>query len=559
MTNNLLKKIFIIIFSFIGSVTLFTACDTDTSSTAAFTGVRVIDNTYSPPVVRINEGGKVRFNNWGNNPHNVIAVDESWGSYDEIPKGDYLDVSYESEGLYKYLCSFHASPDGEWGMVGSVVVGDINYEDYTNFSKQDVVEEYTGTIRNVPDDYETIQDAVNASDPGDLVLIKPGVYYEEVVVNVPSITIRGWDRNKTIIDGEFERGNGILVAGVDGVTIENITARNALLNGFYWATVKGYRGSYLTAYNNGDYGVYAFDAVDGVLDHSYATGSPDAGFYIGQCYPCDAIVNNVVSEYNGLGYSGTNSGGSLYITSSIFRNNKGGLAPNTLDSELLPPERETFIIGNLIENNNNYNSPATNSTYLSYGNGVVIAGGNNNIIKNNVIVDHDLYGVILTASMDVNYWPAHGNRVEENLILSSRKADIAVSGVSNLANCFEGNYFNTSIPPGLQALNGCEKNIIPLSADLSGLWSTIARLIYANTGDFYQDDWRTLPAPEQQENMPIMQEIIDANDNGQYELGFYQYLPSFKNSVKPAVNVYEDYKYTLKDVQLPQDAIKYLN
>ena len=559
MTNILFKKIFIIIFSFLGSVTLFTACDSDTSSSAAFTGVRVIDNTYSPPVVRINEGGKVRFNNWGNNPHNVIAVDESWGSYDEIPKGDYLDVSYKSEGLYKYLCSFHASPDGEWGMVGSVVVGDINYEDYTNFSKQDVVEEYTGNIRNVPDDYETIQDAVNASDPGDLVLIKPGIYYEEVVVNVPSITIRGWDRNKTIIDGEFERGNGILVAGVDGVTIENITARNALLNGFYWATVKGYRGSYLTAYNNGDYGVYAFDAVDGVLDHSYATGSPDAGFYIGQCYPCDAIVNNVVSEYNGLGYSGTNSGGSLYITSSIFRNNKGGLAPNTLDSELLPPERETFIIGNLIENNNNYNSPATNSTYLSYGNGVVIAGGNNNIIKNNVIVDHDLYGVILTASMDVNYWPAHGNRVEENLILSSRKADIAVSGVSNLANCFDGNYFNTSIPPGLQALNGCENNIIPLSADLSGLWSTIARLIYANTGDFYQDDWRTLPAPEQQENMPIMQEIIDANDNGQYELGFYQYLPSFRNSVKPAVNVYEDYKYTLKDVQLPQDAIKYLN
>ena len=212
-----------------------------------------------------------------------------------------------------------------------------------------------------------------------MVLIKPGIYYEEVVVNVPSITIRGWDRNNTIIDGEFERGNGVLVAGVDGVVIENITARNALLNGFYWATVKGYRGSYLTAYNNGDYGVYAFDAVDGVLEHSYASGSPDAGFYIGQCYPCDAIVNNVISENNGLGYSGTNSGGSLYIISSVFRNNKGGLAPNTLDSELLPPERETFIIGNLIENNNNNDAPATKSTYLSFGNGVIIAGGNNNI------------------------------------------------------------------------------------------------------------------------------------------------------------------------------------
>ena len=43
---------------------------------------------------------------------------------------------------------------------------------------------------------------------------------------------------------------------------------------------KGLQGSYLTAYNNGDYGVYAFDAVDGVLEHSYASGSPDAGFIL---------------------------------------------------------------------------------------------------------------------------------------------------------------------------------------------------------------------------------------------------------------------------------------
>ena len=242
-----IKKSFIVIFFFLSSFIFFTSCDSGPDQSAAFTGVRVIDNSYSPPVVRINPGGKVRFNNWGNNPHNVIAVDESWGSLAEIPKGDYLDINYENEGLYKYLCSFHASPDGKWGMVGSVVVGDINYEDYTNFSKKDVVTRFTGNVRHVPDRYETIQDAVNASNPGDLVLIKPGIYYEEVVVNVPSITIRGWDRNTTIIDGEFERGNGILIAGVDGVVIENITARNALLNGFYWATVKGYRGSYLTA------------------------------------------------------------------------------------------------------------------------------------------------------------------------------------------------------------------------------------------------------------------------------------------------------------------------
>ena len=150
------KKSFIVIIFFLSSLIFFTSCDNDPNQSAAFTGVRVIDNSYSPPVVRINEGGKVRFNNWGNNPHNVIAVDETWGSYEEIPKGDYLDITYEAEGLYKYLCSFHASPDGEWGMVGSVVVGDINYEDYTNFSKMDVVPSFSGSIRNVPDDLSLI-------------------------------------------------------------------------------------------------------------------------------------------------------------------------------------------------------------------------------------------------------------------------------------------------------------------------------------------------------------------------------------------------------------------
>ena len=90
--SGFIKKFSIIILTFLTSLAFFISCDTDPDSSAAFIGVRVIDNSYSPPIVRIKEGGKVRFNNWGNNPHNVVAVDESWGSYEEIPKGDYLDI-----------------------------------------------------------------------------------------------------------------------------------------------------------------------------------------------------------------------------------------------------------------------------------------------------------------------------------------------------------------------------------------------------------------------------------------------------------------------------------
>ncbi|HEY9558043.1 MAG TPA: hypothetical protein VIR58_14995, partial [Acidimicrobiales bacterium] len=179
--------------------------------------------------------------------------------------------------------------------------GDVSAEDTTTTGSS------TGATVRVPEDHDTIQEAVDAANPGDLVLIAPGTYEEAVDVTVENLTIRGLDRNEVVLDGGFELENGIRVLA-DGVAVENMTAKNYTVNGFFWTGVTGYRGSYLTAYRNGDYGVYAFDAVKGQLEHIYASGSPDAGLYIGQCYPCDAVIDDVISEYNGLGYSGTNSG-----------------------------------------------------------------------------------------------------------------------------------------------------------------------------------------------------------------------------------------------------------
>ena len=205
----------------------------------------------------------------------------------------------------------------------------------------------SGDTIEVPADHETIQDAVDAAAPGDLILVSPGVYNEVVNVTTPELTIRGLDRNEVILDGEFELDNGIRVLGAGGVAIENMTARNYTFNGFFWTGVDGYRGSYLTAYRNGDYGLYAFDSVNGLFEHSYAAGSPDAGFYIGQCYPCDAVIDDVHAEHNGLGYSGTNSGGNLLIVNSRWNNNRAGISTNSGSYELCYPQRESTIVGNL--------------------------------------------------------------------------------------------------------------------------------------------------------------------------------------------------------------------
>ena len=63
-----------------------------------------------------------------------------------------------------------------------------------------------------------------------------------------------------------KRENGIQIYETDGVSVENLSVRNFSLNAVYWNGSKGYKASHLTVYNNGDYGVYAFDSTDGVFE-----------------------------------------------------------------------------------------------------------------------------------------------------------------------------------------------------------------------------------------------------------------------------------------------------
>jgi hypothetical protein len=346
-------------------------------------------------------------------------------------------------------------------------------------------------VIEVPGDHPTIQAAVDAANPGDLILIAPGVYHEAVNVVTDNLTIRGLDRNEVILDGEFELDNGIRVLGANGVAIENMTAQNYSRNGFFWTGVEGYRGSYLTAYRTGDYGIYAFDSVKGQLEHSYAAGSPDAGYYIGQCYPCDAVIDNVIAEHNGLGYSGTNAGGNLLIINSTFRFNRAGVVPNSGSYELCYPERETTIVGNLVYSNNQPDTPAISVAILAMGNGILPAGGVLNTIERNRVWDHNRTGIGLVPFLEegpnddmpprdewdrtcdeqktdpipdeipeVLLWNPQENRVVGNVVSDSREADLAVAtadaDLSTLGNCFSGNEFTTTAPTDLETLAPCE-------------------------------------------------------------------------------------------------------
>src|SRR5260370_27914273 len=114
---------------------------------------------------------------------------------------------------------------------------------------------------------------MNAGRCYDMLSIDSGVYHEAVIVRTAHLNIRGRDRNGTILDGNFKLSNGFEVIAND-VVLENMTAQHYLGNGFYWEDVQGFRGSYLTAYANGDYGVYACGSNIGQLDHDPPAGPP---------------------------------------------------------------------------------------------------------------------------------------------------------------------------------------------------------------------------------------------------------------------------------------------
>lgn len=99
--------------------------------------------------------------------------------------------------------------------------------------------EYTPPPRTiiVPDDYLTIQEAINAASDGDTVFARNGTYYENVVVN-KSISLLGENRENTVI---ASGGVGTVIqVDSDNVTIGGFEIRNCSMTWGDWGITLNY-------------------------------------------------------------------------------------------------------------------------------------------------------------------------------------------------------------------------------------------------------------------------------------------------------------------------------
>jgi hypothetical protein len=350
--------------------------------------------------------------------------------------------------------------------------------------------------------YKSISVGVSHAKNGDWVLVWPGWYRESVNIAptaqlTDGLHVRGMNRNGVVLDGKTVSGSGIHVSGVNNTWLQNMTAQHykkGSSNGFYWTGVDGYWGTHLTAYDNGDYGVYAYNSTSSgdapaALAFDYGSWNADSGIYIGGCNDCHAVVTNSRAYKNAIGYSGTNAGGELYLMNSEWDHNASGIVPNTLTSEPDPPQRGVSIVGNYIHDNNDTDVPGSATCVTDgvcgpgitaiapVGAGIDLAGGWDDIVRHNVIKNEKHAGVLM-------HWlfvPPVNNQIIYNTFVntgtagSPGDADIAIDG-TGVQNCIEGNKRGDGSPATVDPINpvglsNCTSNPLRDSALGRGLYS----------------------------------------------------------------------------------------
>jgi parallel beta-helix repeat protein len=253
----------------------------------------------------------------------------------------------------------------------------------------------SSSIIRVPEDYETIQAAINEANLRDTVFVASGIYYEHVIIN-KTLSLVGESRETTIIDGN---GTGIVV---------KITASNVNFTGF---TVRR-SGQKPWA----DSGIFiSFGSVNNNVSHNIVVNNYH-GIYV------EFSTNNVISSNN----VSLNTGRGIFLDSS-----SGNVVSENLVSR---NEQDNGI--ELFDSNNNIIS--ANTLSANGWAGIYLEKSEGNSIVANVVSNNSLTGIYLEESSNNILY--HNNFIynglgEEGQLYSSASSNVWDNGA-------EGNYWS---------------------------------------------------------------------------------------------------------------------
>jgi parallel beta-helix repeat protein len=153
-------------------------------------------------------------------------------------------------------------------------------------------------VITVPDEYFSIQEAINNSKPGDTIFVKSGIYFERIVVDKNGLRLVGENRDTTIIDG-CGAGNAVYVEAnnteLSDFTVQNsgcnFTDSGIYLNHSFNTSISNNKVS------NNNLGIYLSSSPNSILRNNNMTGNQYNFGVFGhnlQEYIYDIDVSNIV-------------------------------------------------------------------------------------------------------------------------------------------------------------------------------------------------------------------------------------------------------------------------
>jgi len=208
----------------------------------------------------------------------------------------------------------------------------------------------------VPDDYQTIQEAISASFNGDTVIVKPGTYIENITFLGKAITV--------------ESEQGATVTTIDGnqnypvVMFINNEGTDSVINGFTLTNGLAPDGG----------GVYCPGSSPTIMDNTITLNNATykgGGIY---CVNSSAIIDN-----NDISYNSSNDGAGIYYDYSSLAITNNILSDNTATDVgggiYCYHNPVSIITGNTITNN-----------LAQYGGGISCYNGSDPVIADNSII-----------------------------------------------------------------------------------------------------------------------------------------------------------------------------
>jgi len=218
--------------------------------------------------------------------------------------------------------------------------------------------------------------------------------------------------------GDQRKQNVFKADRADGIVFYNLTAQFSDYNNFYVLETDGFRYEKIVSRWSREYGFLSFVSDDGVYQNLNTYGSGDAGTYPGSGPQtggkrCGIVLTDVNSHDNLQGNSGSAGDNLCFFDNDYHHNGVGVVVDSFSTGHPGSPQDSSRWVGNRIFSNNRDYFTDDRDEYckrpylerdpkivcpalmVPSGTGILIAGGNDNLVKDNWIWDNWRHGAQL--------------------------------------------------------------------------------------------------------------------------------------------------------------------